>query len=92
MKLWHIAALVLGVGFIMVIVRNMQVAKAAPTGTGASGNDVIVGLSKFGSGLLDFGGKIFAPSGVKNSDPYSDIRNESPNDYVQRLNAGFGDT
>jgi hypothetical protein len=92
MKLWHIAALVVGVGFIMVLVRNMQAAKATPVGTGATGNDVIVGLSKFGSGLIDLGGKIFAPAaaGASQSDPYRDIRNESPDDYVKRLDAGFG--
>ena len=59
MKAWHIAAAFLGVAVIMVIVRNMQTQKV---GTGATSNDVIVGLSSFGTGLLSLGGKIFTPS------------------------------
>ena len=60
MKAWQIAAALVGIGVIMVIIRNMQTSKAALS-TGATSNDVIIGLSKFGSGLLDLGGKIFTP-------------------------------
>lgn len=64
MKPWHIAALLLGVVVVMTIVKNMQ-SKAASVG--ASSNDVILGLSKFGTGLLDLGGKIFPPSASTNA-------------------------
>jgi len=87
MKLWHIAALVLGVGFIMVMIRNMQATKAVPTGTGASGNDVILGLSKFGSGLIDLGGKIFAPAAGRSSDSDPTLRYMNTDDYMTQTTA-----
>lgn len=59
MKAWHVAAVLLGVVVVMTYLKSMQ-SKAASAG--ASSNDVILGLSKFGSGLIDLGGKIFAPS------------------------------
>jgi hypothetical protein len=65
MKAWHIAAAVIGVGVIMVLIRNMQQTKTQSAG--ASSNDVILGLSKFGAGLLDLGGKIFTPSASTNA-------------------------
>lgn len=88
MKLWHIAALLVGAGVIMVIIRNMQTTKQNVS-TGATSNDVLLGFSKFGSGLLDLGGKIFTPSAVA-PDSYRDIREESTDDLVKRLNAGYG--
>jgi len=59
MKAWHVAAVLLGVVVVMTLIKSQQ-AKVGPTG--ATSNDVILGLSKFGSGLIDLGGKIFPPS------------------------------
>lgn len=63
MKAWHIAALLLGVTVVLVFLKNsMRPAGTNNPSQGATSNDVIFGLSKFGSGLLDLGGKIFTPS------------------------------
>jgi len=67
MKAWQIVAALVGLGVIMVLIRNMQASKAQIS-TGATSNDVIVGLSKFGSGLLSLGGKIFTPGASDSSD------------------------
>jgi hypothetical protein len=69
MKAWQIAAALVGIGVIMVIIRNMQTSKAQLS-TGATSNDVILGLSKFGSGLLDLGGKIFTPGANQQGGDY----------------------
>lgn len=67
MKAWHVAAVLLGVVVVMTILKSQQ-SKAASVG--ASSNDVILGLSKFGTGLLDLGGKIFVPSASTNDPSY----------------------
>lgn len=88
MKAWHIAALLLGVVVVMTILKS-QKAKAASTG--ASSNDVILGLSKFGSGLLDLGGKIFPPSASTNSGLGASVWG-SPASHEQETIPSWGDS
>lgn len=83
MKLWHIAALLVGVGIVYVLVRRPSVNGIMTPHTSNATNNTLSSLFSFGTAIVN---KIGAPSAVDPSESAAVYRpGESFDDYTAGL-------